>query len=229
MTDRAQFLAKLNAFLDQPRASVDTSWPTVTEEDMQELWGLVGDLIDLKFERDCDGDSVIDVILTDRSRYEKPLYLPIPWSSQRTGSDDDAPDLQKCVEAAQRHSCMAKHHQERSDQELRKLQMLMSGCAEKHTPVKLNGLEYRVPVPAGMTLQTVAAAAHEAVAERVAQEPFPDGYSESRAWAEKAAKLASEKAGVKVLARTSMKDERGLRFFMDVPSFSETIRVVYKA
>lgn len=228
MPNRAEFLAKLNAFLDTPCRAEGGSWPEVSDDDMKMLWALVGELVDLKFERDCDGDSVIDIVLTDRSRYEKPLYLPIPWASKRAG-DGEAPDLELRIEAAERHSLMAKHHQERSSQELRSLQMLMVKARENHTPVQFKGLEYRVPVPVGVTLESVKTAAQEAVAERVAEEAFPVGFSEGRAWAEKTANRATEKAGVLVLARTAFQGERDLRVFMDVPSFNETIRVIHAA
>lgn len=85
---REALATRLDVFLSDFRASEDRGggWPNITTEEMVELLDIFGEIIDLKFERDCDGDRAIQYVAT----YRKAHRLHYVLSPVRL--DMDAPD-----------------------------------------------------------------------------------------------------------------------------------------
>ena len=63
--NRIQLNEKIDVFLKDKRESRG-GWAEVTLEDVEQLYGIVGDLIDLKSQRDPDGDRTIEYALVNR-------------------------------------------------------------------------------------------------------------------------------------------------------------------
>ena len=86
--ERIQKLLKMNkdiqSFLRNRRESYG-GWAEITEQDMMDLRSIINLLIDLKCEKDSDGDLPIEYILINRVREYLPYFHPIQY-------DDDTPD-----------------------------------------------------------------------------------------------------------------------------------------
>jgi len=60
-------VTKVKAFLENPILEQDASWPPVTDDDLRELSEVFADILEAKYQRDCDGDMVIDFALNRRN------------------------------------------------------------------------------------------------------------------------------------------------------------------
>ena len=69
---------KIEAFLSEKRGSYG-GWARVEPEDIHQLHGIIGRLVELKWQADPDGDSSIEWILIDRTKEEHLPYRPIPY------------------------------------------------------------------------------------------------------------------------------------------------------
>lgn len=81
-TRKELLLERISAFLDAFVESKDGVWPDVSREDHKELYDICYEIRDLKFERDCDGDGVIEIRMVDKAKYETPwipLFPRIGW------------------------------------------------------------------------------------------------------------------------------------------------------
>lgn len=78
-----QKLDKLIGVFLQERRKSDGGYPEVTELDIQQLWDIVQTLADMKAERDCDGDQVIEFGIYSRHEYEPLHYQPVPYAHAR--------------------------------------------------------------------------------------------------------------------------------------------------
>lgn len=84
------FLVKLGAFLKAPNHS-DADWPTIPDEEFREGYELVGEMLDLKWARDCDSDSPIRFRMHERRRYEDVCDVLL----QRGPRGDETPDAEQ--------------------------------------------------------------------------------------------------------------------------------------
>lgn len=57
----------------------DGSWQEVSRADMEMLYKLMDAIIDKKWPRDCDGDSVINFQFIDRKKYEPNHFHLVPY------------------------------------------------------------------------------------------------------------------------------------------------------
>lgn len=63
---RAKLFERLNTFLDAFVETRGSGWAAATREDVSEMADIWQEIADLKFERDCDGDSVINFDVANR-------------------------------------------------------------------------------------------------------------------------------------------------------------------
>lgn len=61
----------------QERKSARANWPEVTDEEFFELQEIFSQITDAKFERDCDGDSVIDITVINRRKHRSNPFVPM--------------------------------------------------------------------------------------------------------------------------------------------------------
>lgn len=76
---KQQVLDRVAAFLETPVEAEDggASWPVVPDEVLHELYAVFSDILEAKFERDCDQDMVIEYAIGDRSK-DSLMYVHIP-------------------------------------------------------------------------------------------------------------------------------------------------------
>lgn len=76
---RAELHETLDTFLDTFVETKDGGWAAAQNGDLSEIQDIFQEIIDLKFERDCDGDAVIDYHVVNR-RYGRLIstYTPHP-------------------------------------------------------------------------------------------------------------------------------------------------------
>lgn len=65
---RAELHARLDLYLDNFVEAEPGNWPIVMRDDLVELHEIVGEVIDLKFARDCDGDQAVIPLFDDRTK-----------------------------------------------------------------------------------------------------------------------------------------------------------------
>lgn len=102
----------LELFLSERRESDNGDWSKPTEDDINLLYGIVYELIEQKFEKDCDGDLPLRFHVEDRTRYQSLMYLNIPHTPMRGGA-------RKRMLAAEMYSMLVHHYSGRLDAELR--------------------------------------------------------------------------------------------------------------
>lgn len=223
MSKKATLLKRIEAFLAEPRKAKAADWPEVTDEDMAQLRDIVGRLIDLKFERDVDNDSPVEAVLVDRTRFERPLNIPVRYTHR---ASDGRSELDLHLEAAQSHGLMAKWHAERNETELRAAQMLLRERAGEHRPLEVSGVRYVAKLPEGATLEGVVQATYGVLMQAWKREQAPEDFTARQRWAQSVAEAASKKSGIKVLPRTCMHCAEGVRMYFDVPAFDTSIKLV---
>lgn len=64
----AQVVENVRKFLETPIRADGDGWPPVTTEDLHEVWDLFHNILEAKYERDCDGDMVMEVEMNRRNR-----------------------------------------------------------------------------------------------------------------------------------------------------------------
>ncbi len=223
MSKKATLLKRIEAFLSEPRKAKPGDWPDVTDADMEQLRDIVGRLIDLKFERDVDGDAPVEAVLVDRTRFERPMHIPVRYTHRAV---DGRSELELHLAAAESHGLMARFHAERNETELRAAQMLLREASSEHRPLQLGGVRYVAKLPEGVTLESVRLAAYGALMAAWKKAIAPEDFNQRQTWARAVAEDASKRSGVKVLARTCMHCSEGVRMYVDVPAFDTSIKLV---
>lgn len=56
------------------------SWPEVSDKDFNALYNLFDAIVDAKFERDCDGDSVINFAVVNRKQHMPIHHYPVGYT-----------------------------------------------------------------------------------------------------------------------------------------------------
>ncbi len=76
--DGAKVLSQMADFLEVRQHAEGTGWPSVSLEDLDVLAYLIQRLIDLKWDRDCDGDCPVLFSLLNRNTHQQGFYQPLP-------------------------------------------------------------------------------------------------------------------------------------------------------
>lgn len=87
-----KIIKEIEAFL-ATRSKSDGGWPKVEQGDISKLHEIVALLIEAKYEADADNDLPILVEVTDRTRYHRSFFSPIP----HIRPEDDG-DLKKMMQ-----------------------------------------------------------------------------------------------------------------------------------
>jgi len=70
-----RLVKKIESFISESKGN-GCDWPEVANSEIEELNDIIRTIIDIKFKRDCDGDSCVEFELIDRTRYEG-RFLPL--------------------------------------------------------------------------------------------------------------------------------------------------------
>lgn len=73
---REALRVRLETFLDTQEGD-GYGWPEVKLEDMREFYAIIGEIADLKFVRDCDGDQVLTFAVASRKE-GRLIYAIVP-------------------------------------------------------------------------------------------------------------------------------------------------------
>lgn len=144
--DRAELNTAIDEFLAK-RSLSDSGYAPVAEGDVDSLSKIISMLIELKFEADADGDYPLVFDVTDRTRYEKPLYVAAPRVGWREGEDT----IGQALDALRAHSTMARYHTEKIAHINENMTYQMSGAALWQKPLNLFGQNFRPQPPAGVS------------------------------------------------------------------------------
>lgn len=99
-----ELLANIRNFLKDRRPSVNAGYAIPTDEDIQQLYTIVQQLIELKFEEDPDRDLPIEFHLVNRTEGRNPYMRTVPYESKDlTGAfQGHIENLQTAVEEVNR-------------------------------------------------------------------------------------------------------------------------------
>jgi len=75
----AVLIKKITEFLLSPRKSQRGGWADVTQEDVHQLWDIIFRLVELKFQRDADGDLPIEWNLVNRHETYGVPFVPVRY------------------------------------------------------------------------------------------------------------------------------------------------------
>ncbi len=76
---KIQLLNKINKFLKTKVKNDGTGWTPIDRDDLGQLQDIFSDLIDLKWDRDCDNDVSLQVKVIDRTKFEPNYFENIPY------------------------------------------------------------------------------------------------------------------------------------------------------
>lgn len=72
-------IKKINKFLETRNESYRGGWAKVSDQDMNDLWNIIDNLLSLKFSEDADGDLPINIHINNRNINEKMHFRPVPY------------------------------------------------------------------------------------------------------------------------------------------------------
>lgn len=73
---------RLRAFLSTPSFSDGGGWAPASNDDLTEFRYILDEIVEAKWQRDCDGDLSVQVMTTDRNRYEGIPCVLVPYLSK---------------------------------------------------------------------------------------------------------------------------------------------------
>lgn len=208
-------LARIDQFLKGYKRT-DGGYAPVDPVEVEQLHEIVRGLINLKYEADPDGDRPIEVILTDRTRFERPLVLHVQYAHKPA---DGKSELELLNQAADRYALLAKWATEALQRALEMAKIHQSDLVSGYKPLVLGGVRYVAQPPTHVTLDEIKAAAARVVKATLKADPLPTGFTMQLAWAGQVKKALSEKFGLKVLPTRCRPSGEGVRIDFEVPAF----------
>lgn len=82
VTKGMELLKNIEVFLREKRPSVNAGYSVPTREDIEQLYSIIHQLIELKFEDDPDGDYPIEIKLVDRTKGRMPYFSEVPYENR---------------------------------------------------------------------------------------------------------------------------------------------------
>lgn len=79
MTTKSALLSKIDSFLEEHRPSRRGGWAEISREDVEKLDEIIEMLVDLKADRDADGDRTVQWTLTNRREEERMPFANVPY------------------------------------------------------------------------------------------------------------------------------------------------------
>lgn len=99
----------IDEYLKERKLSDTEGWPDVTDEEISSLQEIIWELTGLKYESDCDGDSVINTVwIENRKKFSIPYFQGVPHK-------DDKKILKSLVHNVRISADMLQKHFERMD------------------------------------------------------------------------------------------------------------------
>ena len=215
---------KLEKFLKN-RKSSDGGWAPVDEDEVGQFVELAYAILEAKYERDPDGDLPVSVHVTDRTRYEAPLILPIPhlWDERR-----GPPDLTAVHDAMSSCLLVSKSYSERAATLMQLLRGEIRQTVDREGPIHLHGKEYRnVPTPnPGVELseEWLTTRARQVFRKEESRNPCPSDWARRNTWATTLVNKLREAWGVFVALEACRITTRGVSVSLSVPAINQTLR-----
>ena len=213
---------QIEAFLATGQKGSAGGFAPVTPEEVEQLHGIIGALLEAKYERDPDGDLPVEAILTDRTRFERPMTLPIPYTSKPFPNHSE---LEMELMVADRFQGLANFASERASRHLRSATELMRVAAAANRPMTFSGVTYSVALPPGMTRERITEVLDTEVRNAMLTTPCPQDFTERGKWAEQRAQAATALLGMKVLPRTCSQGPDGVKIRFDIPALDDTVKI----
>jgi hypothetical protein len=220
--NKATLNRRIEAFLKNKKES-NGGYAPVEPKEVEDLYAIVHALIGLKYETDPDGDLPIHVILTDRTRYERPLALPIRHTHKPV---DGLSELELHQDAAEMHAIYAKAATASVQQHLQAVSMLMREAIKAKKPLTLSQVRYVARPPKGATIEAVIKELQKAVDKAYKKEPAPVDFFQRNAWSQRIADAVTKKLELVVKERSCSHSTEGVRMYFDVPQFDCSVRIV---
>lgn len=80
----------IDRFLEDHReCSAGGGWAQITEKDITRLYEIVWELIELKCDKDADGDLPIEFKIINRRTHERLHYMAVPYREGRDENDNE--------------------------------------------------------------------------------------------------------------------------------------------
>jgi hypothetical protein len=222
MTDITAISDRIAAFLANGQTPSGGGFAPVTEADLEQLHGIFGALIAAKYETDPDGDLPIEFILTDRTRFERPMHLAIPYTHKPYPNLSEM-ELELLV--ADRFQALASFATDRASRHLRAATNNLRETATANRPMTFGGVGYSVAAPAGMTLERIQETLDTEVRQALLATPCPSDFQERGKWAEARAQAAKTVLGMNVLVRTCSHSPEGVKMYFDIPAMAKSVKV----
>lgn len=222
MRTQKTLLRQIGVFLAERKKS-DGGYARVDPAEIDQIHAIVSALIALKYETDPDGDLPVRVNLTDVTRYERPFHLPVRHTHKPV---DGVSEIELHLQAADRYGSVAQWAADNAARNSASALELLKQVTGNHHPLTLGGVSYAVRPPAGATIEGVRSALLKMLKAAHKKAPCPADHAEKTAWAKRLADAATVKLGLKVLSRTCMLTDEGVRMHFIVPALSDdAIRV----
>lgn len=222
MSDNTAISERITAFLAGGQTRSDGGFAPVTPKELEQLHDIIGALIAAKYEADPDGDLPVEVILTDRTRYERPFTSAIPYTHKPFPNHSEV-ELELLV--ADRFQGLANFASERASRHLRAATELMRVAATANRPMTFSGVTYSVALPPGMTRERICEVLDTEVRNAMLTAPCPQDFTERGKWAEQRAQAATAVLGMKVLPRTCSHGPDGVKIRFDIPALDDTVKI----
>jgi hypothetical protein len=78
--DILALVAHIKAFIKDRRPCVGHGWAPVEPGDVAELCGFIREIVEGKWDKDCDGDLPVNFRVIDRTRYEPMHFFEVPYA-----------------------------------------------------------------------------------------------------------------------------------------------------
>jgi hypothetical protein len=201
---KSTLLKRIDAFLAQ-RKNTDGGggWAPVDPNEVHELHDIIDLLLGLKYEADSGGSAPIDVILTDRTRYQRPLHFAILYADRAT---DEMSVHELNMRAATLYSTLAQSAASSSTRHMDAATRLMSDDTSNQRSVKLGGRTYITLPPAGLTREAAQKKLESVFARHLRAVPCPTDFRGRLEWSDAIAEKASKALDCKVVYRSGNLD-----------------------
>ena len=222
MTTKEGLFSKLEDFL-KTRKTSDGGYADVADDEMSQLVDIVRDVLELKYERDPDGDMPVEFQLVDRTRYQAPLFMPVRRTDKPYKNESEM-DLR--LQAIDRYGSIASWAVQMQAHQVRGVQIDLNDATERHSPLKFNGVTYRVPAPKGLTNEQVKEVARQVLDQAIADgDMCPKDYLERQKWAGQLASEIEKRLSIRVMGSASVHSGKTVMYF-EVPCLQVTIKLV---
>lgn len=124
-------VARVAKFLETP-VTTDDGWPEIPQDDWSELHGVIQDIIEAKFQRDCDNDQGVEYTLCNR-RHGRAEVIHVPYQTHTDADMETAlfaiSIASGIVEQLTRSMSFTVGERRRADARMKKMRPVVDFCA----------------------------------------------------------------------------------------------------